>query len=58
MNKRRSLLFAISGLCATLCGQAHAVKSFGEKKILFLSMMGKDMKFLLAKNNFYRFAAK
>ena len=38
MNKRRSLLFAISGLFATLCRQAHAVKSFGTKKqILFLS---------------------
>ena len=41
MNKRRSLLFAISGLFATLCGQAHAVKSFGTKKqILFLSYEG------------------
>ena len=41
MNKRRSLLFAISGLFATLCGQAHAVKSFGTKKqMLFLSYDG------------------
>ena len=41
MNKRRSLLFTISGLFATLCGQAHAVKSFGtKKKILFLSYEG------------------
>ena len=41
MNKRRSLLFAISGLFATLCGQVHAVKSFGVKKqILFLSYDG------------------
>jgi len=41
MNKRRSLLFAISGLFATLCGQVHAVKRFGRKKqILFLSYDG------------------
>ena len=41
MNKRRLLLFAISGLFATLCGQGHAVKSFGTKKqILFLSYDG------------------
>ena len=41
MKKRRSLLFAISVLFATLCGQAHAVKSFGKKKqILFLSYEG------------------
>tara|TARA_E500000178_G_C16652935_1_gene587226 strand:- start:272 stop:637 length:366 start_codon:yes stop_codon:yes gene_type:complete len=41
MNKRRSLLFTISGLFATLCGQANAVKSFStKKKILFLSYEG------------------
>ena len=41
MNKRRSLLFAISGLFTTLCGQVHAVKSFcANKKILFLSYDG------------------
>ena len=41
MKKRRSLLFAISGLFATLCGQVHAVKSFDtKKKILFLSYDG------------------
>ena len=41
MNKRRLLLFAISGMFATLCGQGHAVKSFGTKKqILFLSYDG------------------
>ena len=41
MNKRRSLLFAISGLFATLCGQVHGVKSFDTKKqILFLSYDG------------------
>ena len=45
MNKRRSLLFAISGLFATLCGQAHAVNSFGTKKqILFLSYEGERYK--------------
>ena len=45
MNKRRSLLFAISGLVATLCGQVHAVKSFGTKKhILFLSYEGQKYK--------------
>ena len=34
-------MFAISGLLATLCGQVHAVKSFGKKKqILFLSYEG------------------
>ena len=45
MNKRRSLLFAISGLFPTLCGQAHAVKSFGTKKqILFLSYEGERYK--------------
>ena len=45
MNKRRSLLFAISGLFATLCGQVHAVKSFGTKKqILFLSYDGQRYK--------------
>ena len=45
MNKRRSLLFAISGLFATLCGQAHAVKSFGTKKqILFLFYDGQRYK--------------
>ena len=45
MNKRRSLLFAISGLFATLCGQAHAVKSFITKKqILFLSYEGQRYK--------------
>ena len=41
MNKRRSLLFAISGLFATLCGQVYAAKNFGRKKqILFLSYDG------------------
>ena len=45
MNKRRSLLFAISGLFATLCGQVHAVKRFGTKKqILFLSYEGQRYK--------------
>ncbi len=45
MKKRRSLLFAISGLFATLCGQLHAVKSFGTKKqILFLSCEGQRYK--------------
>ena len=45
MNKRRSLLFAISGLFATLCGQVHAGKSFGTKKqILFLSHEGQRYK--------------
>ena len=34
-------MFAISGLFATLCGQVHAVKSFGTKKqILCLSYDG------------------
>ena len=34
-------MFAISGLFATLCGQVHAVKSFGTKKqMLFLSYDG------------------
>ena len=32
MKKRRSLLFAISGLLVTLCGRVHAVKSFSKKK--------------------------
>ena len=42
MNKRRSLLFAISGLFATLCGQVHAVKSFSKKKkVLFLLYEGR-----------------
>ena len=41
MKKRRFLLFAISGLIASLCGQVHAVKSFGRKKqILFVSYEG------------------
>ena len=41
MNKRRSLLFAISGLFATLCGEVHAVKKFSAKKqMLFLSYGG------------------
>ena len=41
MNKRRLLLFAISGLFVTLCGPVRAVKSFGTKKqILFLSYDG------------------
>ena len=41
MKKRRSLLFAISGLLTTLCGQVHAVKSFGKKKqVLFLLYEG------------------
>ena len=45
MNRRRSLLFAISGLFATLCGQTHAVKNFGTKKqILFLSYEGERYK--------------
>ena len=45
MNKRRSLLFAISGLFATLCGQVHAIKNFGVKKqILFLSYEGQRYK--------------
>ena len=45
MKKRRSLLFAISGLFATLCGQVHGVKSFGTKKqILFLSYEGQRYK--------------
>ena len=45
MNKRRSLLFAISGLFATLCGQVRADKSIGTKKqILFLSYEGKRYK--------------
>ncbi len=45
MNKRRSLLFAISGLSATLCGKVHAFKSFGKKKrILFLSYGGQRYK--------------
>ena len=45
MNKRRSLLFAISGLLATLCGRVHGVKSSGAKKqILFLSYEGKRFK--------------
>ena len=35
MKKRRSLLFAISGLVFTLCGQARAVKNFGKKKQVF-----------------------
>ena len=45
MNKRRSLLFAISGLFTALCGRAHAVKNFGTKKqILFLSYEGERYK--------------
>ena len=32
MKKRRSLLLAISGLLATVCGQLHAVKDFTKKK--------------------------
>ena len=45
MNKRRSLLFAISGLFATLYGQVRADKSIGTKKqILFLSYEGKRYK--------------
>ncbi len=41
MKKRRSLLFAISGLLATLCGQVHAVKGFSKKKqVLFLLYEG------------------
>ena len=37
MKKRRSLLFAILGLSATLCGQVYAVKSISKKKqVLFL----------------------
>ena len=37
MKKKRSLLFAISGLLATFCGQVYAVKSFSKKKqALFL----------------------
>ena len=45
MHKRRSLLFAISGLFATLCGKMHAVKSFDTKKqILFLSCEGQKYK--------------
>ena len=41
MKKRRSLLFAISGLFATLCGQVHAAKNYGRKKqILFLTYEG------------------
>ena len=45
MHKRRSLLFAISGLFAMLCGQVHAVKKFGTKKqILFLSYEGRRYK--------------
>ena len=42
MKKRRSLLFAISGLLAALCGQVHAVKSFSKKKkVLFLLYEGR-----------------
>ena len=42
MKKRRSLLFAISGLLATFCGQLHAVKSFSKKKqLLFLLYEGR-----------------
>ena len=38
-------MFAISGLFATLCGQVHAVKRFGTKKlILFLSCEGQKYK--------------
>ena len=45
MNKRRSLLFAISGLFATLCAQVYAAKNFGRKKqILFLSYDGRRYK--------------
>ena len=45
MNKRRSLLFAISGLLATLCGRVHGVKIFEAKKqILFLSYEGQRYK--------------
>ena len=45
MKKRRSLLFAISGLFATLCGQVHAAKNYGRKKqILFLSYDGQRNK--------------
>ena len=45
MNKKRSLLFAISGLLATLCGRVHGVTSFGAKKqILFLSYEGQRYK--------------
>ena len=41
MKKRRSLLFAISGLLVTLCGQVHAVKDFSKKKrVLFLLYEG------------------
>ena len=54
MNKRRSLLFAISGLFATLCGQAHAVNSFGTKKqILFLSYEGERYKIPAHKKIFF-----
>ena len=45
MKKRRSLLFAISGLFATLCGQVHAVRSLDTKKqVLFLSYDGQRYK--------------
>ena len=45
MNKRRSLLFAISGLFATLCGQSFAVKNFGKRKqLLFLLHDGQKYK--------------
>ena len=41
MKKRRSLLFAISGLLAMLSGQIHAVKSVSKKKqVLFLLYEG------------------
>ncbi len=45
MKKRRSLLFAISGLLVALCGQSLAVKNFGKKKqVLFLLHDGQKYK--------------
>ena len=42
MKKRRSLLFAISGLLTALGGQVYAVKSFSKKKqVLFLLYEGR-----------------
>ena len=45
MKKRRSLLFAISGLLVALCGQSLASKNFGKKKqVLFLLHDGQNYK--------------
>ena len=41
MKKRRSLLFVMSGLFVTLCGQVRAVKYFSKKRpVLFLLYEG------------------